>query len=86
MNETTQPAVAGPVEPTVRHQPVMATWSLELTCHCPACGEYVDLLHYPDFWDGRQGMQACEHGTPRTTGMEVDCPNCGTEFTVDCQY
>lgn len=84
MNTTVAGAI--PVERTVRHQAVVATWSLELTCHCPACGEYVDLLHYPDFWDGRQDMQACEHGTPRTTGMEVDCPNCGAEFTVDCQY
>lgn len=65
---------------------VRATWHLELTCHCPACGEYVDLLEYADFWDGRRNMQACEHGTPRTTGMGVVCPKCDAEFDVDCEY
>lgn len=87
MNSTEQPAGGAPVEPTVRHQgAVRATWSLELTCYCPACDEYVDLLRHPDFWDGRQSMQACEYGTPRTTGMEVHCPKCDAEFEVDCEY
>lgn len=71
---------------TVKQQAVMATWRLELTCHCPACDDYVNLLDYPDFWDGRNSMQACEHDTPRTTGMKVSCPKCGDEFAVDCQY
>ena len=87
MNKPMPPAGSSPVEPTVRHHdPVRATWVLELNCYCPACDEYVDLLRYPDFWDGRQSMQACEHGTPRTTGMEVQCPNCDAEFEVDCEY
>lgn len=67
-------------------QRVLATWNLELTCHCPACGEFVDLLDYSDFWDGKQNIQAGEWGTPRTTGMEVTCPECDAEFEVDCQY
>ena len=87
MNEQMPPAVTGPVEPTVGRQgAVRATWVLELNCYCPECGEYVDLLRAQDFWDGRQGWQACEHGTPRTTGVEMDCPNCGAEFAVDCEY
>ena len=64
---------------------VQAEWHAELTCDCPACGQYVDLLEYPDFWDGRK-IEVCEHGTDRTRGMEVVCPNCGAEFLVDCNY
>ena len=65
---------------------VTATWCIELTCHGPHCGEYVDLTEEPDFWDGRHGLEFVEHGTPRTTGMEVTCPNCGGEFKVNCTY
>lgn len=79
-------AVGAPLETPVRPQSVQAVWRLELTCYCPACDEYVDLLCGADFWDGRGNMQACEHGTPRTTGMEVVCPQCSAEFTVDCEY
>lgn len=84
--EQIKQAVEAPLETPVRHQAVAATWSLELTCLCPACNEYVDLLKDADFRDGKQSMTACEHSTPRTTGMEVNCPKCGAEFTVDCCY
>ena len=30
-----------------------ATWNASLNCYCPSCDEYVDLLDYADFWDGR---------------------------------
>ena len=64
---------------------VSATWHIELMCDCPGCKERVDLLTYADFWDGRR-IEACETRTPRTTGMEVVCPECGAEFEVDCEY
>lgn len=32
---------------------VAATWDIQLNCDCPKCGGYVNLLHAPDFWDGR---------------------------------
>ena len=64
----------------------MATWSLSLTCECPGCNEDVDLLDDPDFWDGRESMQAIEHGTDRTNNLEVICPKCGHEFEVCCEY
>lgn len=87
MDTPNLPAAEGPLEASVgRSTATVATWGIELTCHCPACGEYVDLLRYPDFWDGRQGIELCEHDTPRTTGMEVQCPECDAEFTVDCQF
>lgn len=62
-----------------------ATWSLSLDCDCPGCGEYVDLLLYPDFWDGRH-FQPCEYATARTEGVEVVCPNCHHEFSVNFEY
>ena len=62
-----------------------ATWSMSLNCDCPACGEYVDLLDDPDFWDGRN-LDACEHMTERSFDIEVYCPKCGHEFTVDLEY
>lgn len=45
----------------------------------------VDLLDYPDFWDG-MGFEACENHTDRTRGAEVVCPECGHEFECDLEY
>lgn len=64
---------------------VTATWTVELHCNCPKCGEWVDLLEAPDFWDGRQ-LDVPEHGTERSKGVEVICPKCDHEFIVDCEY
>lgn len=62
-----------------------ATWVLALDCVCPNCDELVDLLAYPDFWDGRL-LDVCEHGTERSRGVEVVCPNCQHDFAVDLEY
>ena len=62
-----------------------AGWTVELHCDCPACGEWVDLLDYPDFWDGRH-LDIAEHGTARSKDVEVFCPECGHEFNVDLEY
>lgn len=64
---------------------VEATWHIEFTCHCPACGKYVDLLEAPDFWDGRH-LDICEHGTERSKAVEVWCPECEHEFEVKAVY
>lgn len=64
---------------------VVATWQLSLDCHCPSCGDYVDLLDYPDFWDGRE-LDVAEQDTARCRDVEVSCPECGHDFTVDCAY
>lgn len=69
----------------VKRQNVTATWIIRLNCHCPCCNEYVDLLEYPDFWDGRQ-LVVAEHGTERSQDMEVVCPECYKTFTVRCEY
>jgi len=63
----------------------IATWHVSLDCDCPKCDEYVDLLDYADFWDGRT-LEIAEHGTDNSTGVEVTCPKCGHEFTVNCEY
>lgn len=62
-----------------------ATWSIRLNCDCPNCKEYVDLLSYPDFWDGR-ALEFGEHNTDRSSGVDVVCPECGHAFEVDCEY
>jgi hypothetical protein len=64
---------------------ITATWSLSLDSTCPHCDAYVDLLHAPDFWDGRK-LEPCEHGTDNSLGVEVQCPDCYGEFTVDLTY
>ena len=62
-------------------KPVIATWTVELNCTCPACKELVDLLDYPDFWDCRiLEIAECRHD------VEVVCPKCGHEFKIDCEY
>ena len=62
-----------------------ATWTVTLNCDCPACKEYVDLLNYSDFWDGRK-LDIPEHGTDRTKNVEVVCPECNHDFTVELDY
>jgi len=64
---------------------VIATWHASLNCDCPGCGEYVDLMSYSDFWDGRS-LQIAEHDTDRSRDVEVVCPECGHEFKVDCEW
>lgn len=62
-----------------------ATWNLELYTDCPNCKEYVNLLDYADFWDGRQ-LEIAENGTERSSDVRVVCPECGQEFIVDLEY
>lgn len=67
-------------------EPVSAHWSVELNCECPHCGDYVDLLEYPDFWDGRRGVEIYEIDTPATTKTEVTCPKCFKDFLASFDY
>lgn len=62
-----------------------ATWIIELNTECPNCKEWADLLDYGDFWDGRK-LDIAEHGTERSTDVEVICPECNHVFTVDLEY
>ncbi len=64
---------------------VTATWVVELNCVCPGCGELVNLLDYPDFWDGRK-LSVAENSTDLSRDVEVTCPGCDHDFTVDCEY
>lgn len=65
---------------------VAATWTIELNCDCPKCGEYVDLLTHSDFWDGRKDLALGEHSTKRADRLPVACPECNHEFEVECVY
>jgi len=64
---------------------VTATWIIELNCECPKCKEWVNLLDYPDFWEG-QSMKTGESRTKNSIDTEVVCPECNHEFKVDCEY
>lgn len=66
-------------------EPIVAEWRVELNCHCPACKEFVDLLSYTDFWDGRR-LDIAESETARSQNVEVVCPECGHDFEVDLVY
>jgi hypothetical protein len=63
---------------------VIAKWAIRLNCKCPACKKHVDLLDYPDFWDGR-GLRIGENETECSRNVEVVCPECDNEFTVCCE-
>lgn len=63
----------------------VATWSISLDVDCPHCGQYVNLLDAPDFWDGRE-LDVAEHNTERSQDVEVFCPECAREFLVDLTY
>ena len=69
-----------PEDPKIR-----AMWSVELNTVCPKCEEWVDLLDYADFWDGRS-LTVGETDTQRSRNVEVVCPNCNHEFEVDLEY
>ena len=66
-------------------QKVIATWLVELNCDCPKCGEWVDLLEAPDFWDCRH-LDIAENCTERSRDVQVMCPECEHEFKVDLEY
>ena len=80
MTDNAKPAFAGTCE-----APCSAQWAVELNCDCPKCGEYVNLLDAPDFWDGRT-LDIPEHGTENSNNLEVVCPECGHEFKVCCEW
>lgn len=65
--------------------PCSASWHVSLDCDCPKCGEYVNLLDAPDFWDGRT-LDIPEHGTEQSNNLEVQCPECGHKFKVCCEW
>lgn len=64
---------------------IEATWTIELHCDCPGCGEYVNLLDDPEFFVGRD-IECGENRTDKSTDVEVYCPECGHEFKIDLVY
>lgn len=64
---------------------IQAQWVVELNCDCPKCGEFVNLLDAPDFWDGRR-LEIPEYDTENSDNLEVVCPECYHEFEVCCVW
>lgn len=64
---------------------VVAYWEIELNTTCPSCDQDVNLLDDPDFWDGRN-LEIGETMTDRSRNVNVFCPECQHEFTVELQY
>lgn len=77
MNTTSDPGTAD--------EKLQAVWSLSLDFECPNCKDSVDLLDYPDFWDGRD-LGVCENSTEKSRNVSVQCPECDHEFVVDLEY
>jgi ssDNA-binding Zn-finger/Zn-ribbon topoisomerase 1 len=63
----------------------IATWTLELNCECPKCGEDIDLLDDSDFWEHNR-LETCEHETDNSRGIDAICEMCEHEFKVDLAY
>jgi phage FluMu protein Com len=72
----------------MKQQPsqIEAQWEVALHCKCPKCGEFVNLLGEPDFWDGRGWLGIPEHGTEQSNNLEVNCPDCNHAFEVCCVW
>ena len=66
-------------------EPHYSYWSISLDAECPHCNLDVNLLDYVDFWDG-VSFTPIEHGTNRTTEIEVMCPECGEMFETTLAY
>ena len=64
---------------------MIAFWSISLDSECPLCGEDVDLLRAPDFWEGKK-IKPIENGTDEADNLAVQCPKCDHEFNVECLY
>ena len=65
---------------------VAATWSVSLTCECPHCEQWVDLLEYNEFWEDHDELKTCETGTFGSRNLEVICPECRGKFIAECYY
>lgn len=63
----------------------ISTWNISLDTECPHCGEAVNLLEHSEFWLGRE-LDVGEHGTERSTDIEVVCPECNEEFKTTLDY
>jgi len=59
-----------------------ACWNIELNIDCPHCGEYINALDTPDFWDGRK-FDIGEHKTERTSNLTANCTECHKDFSFD---
>lgn len=59
-----------------------AMWEVQLYVTCPECHEQIDMLNEEDF-SCDTGFEPLEHDTHATRDIDVTCPYCESEFTVD---
>ena len=79
------PASPQPKKGKTMADKITATWDISLWVDCPKCWHYVNLLDADDFWEGRE-LDCAEHGTDRSRGVTVECPDCAHEFVVNLEY
>lgn len=63
----------------------IATWDISLVCECPECNDIFDIFNEFDIIQVKD-IEIGEHGTNKTTNIEITCPECGSEFLVDLGY
>lgn len=67
---------------------IEATMSISIDCECPYCEEYIDLCTIETINDDSfllRSVLDTSHG--RSMGhedldVEIDCPECGSPFTI----
>ena len=73
---------------------IKAVWRTSLDCKCPGCKDYVDLMEYADYRQGRKRLEKSDflegdsdlQIAQPVIGLEVNCPKCGHEFMVDTTW
>lgn len=62
---------------------IKAEWKITLECVCPHCCKTVDIFDDVCVY-GR--LEVGEHDTKRSRDIDVVCPKCRVDFTIDCEY
>lgn len=62
-----------------------ANWEIQLYVTCPKCRERFDMMDDEDFRCDA-AFEPLEHDTHATRDVDVTCPECENEFTVDFCY
>lgn len=62
-----------------------AKWEIQLYVNCPKCHERFDLMDDVDFCCDAS-FEPLEYDTHATRDIEVTCPGCEHEFTVDFRH
>ncbi|CNF25221.1 Uncharacterised protein [Yersinia nurmii] len=64
---------------------IYAKWEIQLHVTCPKCQERFDMMDDDDFRCDAS-LEPLESDTNATRDVDVICPDCEHEFTVDFYY